>query len=1859
MQRSQIPRAVCRLVGDDVVVVDQSSVLLGAESPLGETGVEPWLWSMPEDMVDEYPTRPLIDGLPLQKLSWRDTERLLLQLLAGQAEVEFAKSFGVRGQDQEGIDVYARLPGELPRPYVVLQSKNVKSVAPSDLHNAVAKFLEGSWPERTSVFYFATTFDLTATSLDSAVRAAAERLALSGVRFVPWGAEEINELLRNQPKMVARFFDRAWVEPFCGAEAASSLPPTRLSSSEVRNLRVGLLKLYQAAFASLTSPAPVSGREDEPFVVLKVSPQPETQLGAQVWDEGGGRGVDSPRADSQRVSAHHEDAQQSSDYALGTGPVLGENTSTASKFGRHRPSLRPVRALLNQASLESVETGNIPADEWLAGGGLNLVIGTPGAGKSSLLRFVATDLLSPRPESTALQRQHSDRLPVWLPFGYLCHHLKLDDSNSLLSAVRAWLTSHGRGDLYGLVERALGDERLLLLIDGIDEWTTEAAANIALNAIETFLGHTNAAAFITSRPYAVARLPIALTWRRASIVRLDDLQQRRIAGQYLMPPAVTAAGTEEADAGGEAAFHMWSQSNVDPFLAQLASVSELWEFARTPLMLALLARSWRGEPLPPRRYDLYEVIVKMLVETHPTMRARASRASAGPLTTGDFLTLIDAVAFRIKVEDLPQPLAHRAFQSLMTEALADDDVLGLSPPEARTMAAAAMTMAEDEFGLVVPQGAGHVGFVHRVIMDQLAGRHLARTDPVTQKKAFRERHLDPVWEGTLLAALNAQASPHAVADLLDAVIAAADGPDSAAHEWPDSVLRHEAAWKFVAEALAADARIVPRKASELVDHVVQEVEGSPSLTYSADLIGSLGRASTIPAYWRRLAPTFRRWLDSTRAWPASAMWALCDIQIDDYVAHGILLHGMRHRDGQVRSSATEAFARRFGNYARNTVSDPARASSDLPDTSPASPQRPVDLALLDLIRTGPDTVTQATALMALCLGWPTDPVTLEFREWARRQPKTNLRTVALHNVAKQSPDRVLRDLLEPAEVDWVLEYLHGETYLTDHDWTGLNVDLIERLVAEADEAEQQKFAEFVLRGLQGEQGWGDRRGLSWRLACGPLAWSQSLRDWVVDELSASDKDRPLRLYNLAAMPPAWLAHRPLQDAIQKHIDGFLSDPWSGGVYLTRFLPDDAARVALLKALDGYRPGLAARELLDRFRDDSDVATELRVRLSDDKQVGRLANIALDFLGAADGFGRIFSALQAANRPSGDLGLEAQVLLASEVATAWRELTKVARGAESTPVDEIAQVPMDQGVAAAVRGTYLDEDVCAACMVVPTDGFVGWHMPEVIRTWPTRTIDYTLAELRSSRHVTEGIDDAAHSAALLAHAGRPSDRSDEVLNLALDLMHPLPAELREVLVHELALAPISPQDLMEVTGQWLNDPDDGVRRTAAVGISQAILRRNRGIASWSSVRTAGGHEVAPELAAWRATIRSQLCVYGPNHEENRQNAWVCMLLLGEPELIDGLRETIGDPTEPGVRITDIFGNPDALLVELLGQNWSLVTEHFGESLLDRLAGSRQKAERDSHHVAAALAAGASASPPLARIIRQQLASQSREPAGDLRASGKPSHEDLVTAPAVVDFLIAQEGHTLANLKRVLAASGFETRSGRFGRDVEKWALTRLLEVWDVGTDLFHQTLAEGSTSKDNSMLALSALAMLFPRDELTQKRYQELDEWFRRPSGKRDRYGPMGWLEAISLAFSASAAEDLPALVHRLFNPRRLEIANEPLWKFTAPLLHRLRGDADAVQILIDSLDGRLVKEATPVFAIEGLRGRVAPTPEEDVARRVFVTARVLEVTGHLVGSHQETVLQLLRHADPRTTVIDPFVEGCGPLGTLGARLAVN
>ncbi|MCD7444767.1 NACHT domain-containing protein [Streptomyces lincolnensis] len=1419
-------------------------------------------------------------------MDWSDVERLFLRLLHTVRPVQYAKLFGVPGQAQGGIDAYARLPLDLAhgetsgRDYITLQSRRIRTLTAAKIEEAVDDFLAGEWADRTARFYFATSFDLQDTKLDRAIREQTERLAELKITFVPWGVQEVSGLLKDQPRIVDDFFGRPWVERFCGAEAAQGLAHN-LPQQDSRELRAELRDLYHAVFSAQGGVHPVDDAEAAgAFVVLDVDP-------SRPWPD---------RFDAEQPEPAVEDPRLSQDSGDG-------DTYVASRLGDSRQSFRSAHQLLrhsNQGRPAAVAT--MAADEWLASGKYRLLIGRPGAGKSSLLRFVAVDLLSAQPQSVPLQRQHGTDLPVWLPFGYLCRHLEGSTENSLFSAVEAWLRSQSAAHLWPLVERALRDDRLLLLIDGIDEWSDVSAAERALGTLEAFLGRTTASAILSTRPYAVDRLNWSRPWAQAEITPLTDRQRWTIAAAVLG----SAAGSLDAAATPA----MWS-GGIETFLAQLETIPELAELSRSPLFLTLLATTWQGEPLPRQRFKIYARLVELLVEKHPQMRQRASHAHGAVLTAAEATTLFAAVAYRLRVKDPAGTVTKAEMRALIVEAMTDDQVLGYPRPEARRVADAVLTMAEDEFGLIVSHGAGTFGFLHRVVLDHLAGQHLATRPAEEQRTVVQRTVQDPAWRDVLLALLTAQISSHTTQPLLAAAL------DTGTQRWADID-----GYELLAQALAAGAKLTPKAQSVYLNQLVERVETHPSLPHRANLIVALTGMLASHAARTHLLPVMKRWLTALRPAPSPTMWALRDLDIGDDMAAEYLLWGMRHTDEQVKVNAAAAIAHRFGGQAHMLE------------------------RLIMFTETGPSSATQAAALLALGRGWPDTHETTRLVAWARRQPSVPLRLVALQALQRGTPSGDVT-LYRREERDWLLSLLHREDV---HVGPWPTADLV-NLAATAN----PQAADFALETLRtnGRNG-GDRR-LAWGLACHVFADDNRFKTWVAEQLSAPEQ-HGLILYNAGTIPQQWRDDPDFAQALHSYVDKELSGIASyQGADLVDALPPAQAQSLLLRSLDGYRPYAAARVLVEQHADDEQVRTVLTHRLRGDfDQAAPMAGVAVDVLGPQEGFAVLVSLLR---QSTADHGSEKHVVVAEAIAEAWKTFERT-----------VSEHRAGATAAREVLAAYDPAELAALCTAVSPDPLM-WHVSAVISAWPDQPAVQEFADrlIYDTRPIIAGIADTIPVAILRAYSNRTDVSSRRILDKTLGLLKYIGPELREVLVFELAHSALSVTELVDVMREWKNEPDTAIRRTAFIGLTQVIKRHQQahndlgGSATWTA-----------EMEWLRGEIRDELCAYGPELEERRQLAWIGMLMLGDLTLMDGISETIGRPDAPSVTLDVLYGDVDRILVDLVAENWEQLRSHFGEQVFERLNGrtGERTASEQRRHVMSALATAASRYPAIAELLRDE-------------------------------------------------------------------------------------------------------------------------------------------------------------------------------------------------------------------------------------------------------------------------------------------------
>lgn len=650
------------------------------------------LWFDVDASAVAPPTVTREQVLPLGSLSWENFERLCFRLAHRGGDVEDARIYGVRGQAQEGIDMYVR---RATGDYATWQCKRYQEIKATDIEKAVTKFLRGDWAVRTKLFRLAVAPSLNVTELAEEIERQRTRCEAVNITFEPLDQDGLSLMLKNHPDLVDDFFGRSWVEAFNGPEAAANLSGRKLSREQKLNARRFILTLYATHFQTVDGGIPAAAPKFRgavlPVPVFDRYVEPTIELVESI--------IEQDQAPTVQPENHTQDAAQG---------------VQAKGFRR-----REIRTKL------TLSAGLATSDRFL-------LFGDAGFGKSAAMRVVIHSLLSDGGRFPSLAKSWGQSLPLLLPFGFLTRHFAENETPTVEGALKAWLMVLGaKNDVLTLLEEMLGDERLLLLVDGLDEWQNREAAVTALTALTNYVQTRRLPMLATSRPLGFERISdFGPDWKRANLLPLTFDQQREFASYWFRhfhkaEAALDTTALEQAvirDATG--------------FANDLSEDSTWSELGGIPLLLSVMIYlRLMGRVLPRSRLDVLEELVKALLEAQPRRRAQAAmqRVDQSVSRSRRIRQGIEYLAYRIHQEPNSNSLPNERAEQVLNDYFRTNFELPAS--DADEWAERVLEMGQHEFGILVATQEHHIGLLHRIFQEYLAAKHLARL-PLDQVKSY-------------------------------------------------------------------------------------------------------------------------------------------------------------------------------------------------------------------------------------------------------------------------------------------------------------------------------------------------------------------------------------------------------------------------------------------------------------------------------------------------------------------------------------------------------------------------------------------------------------------------------------------------------------------------------------------------------------------------------------------------------------------------------------------------------------------------------------------------------------------------------------------------------------------------------------------------------------------------------------------------------------------------------------------------------------------------------------------------------------------------------------------------------------------
>ena len=510
-------------------------------------------------------------------------------------------------------------------------------------------------------------------------------------------------------------------------------------------------------------------------------------------------------------------------------------------------------------------------------------------------------------------------------------------------------------------------------------------------------------------------------------------------------------------------------------------VPELSAFSGTPLFLIMLImlRLSSSSQLPVQRFDVYARALQLLVADLPHSRRTSADVTAAHqvLPQHDLEAVLRYVAYVNQLRGNFSVWDENALREDFIDGLRDPNHLSMSRESAVATANQVLDIAEGDLGLLVRVGPQQLGFIHRVMQEQLAADHIVNRLELADVQGLFEKYVGtPAWKEVLLITFRQISRPSELSALLAIVRDRID-------ESPAGLCARE----FLAEITFGPFGLPPdsvkANASEIVDIVETHAYGS----HRARLLDAMLTGVSGPMTTSIVRECLERWTllvtQPSREMVAQIALIPPDSGLSETVSR-LLVFAIRNADKYDAFDIASTIAVRC----LTSGNDEER--------------RYLHAALMNILADPPTGLAQAAALTALALGWHEDTSVADVLDEARSHPDAQVRLVAicdalevLADVFPEIPNvsRPATQALTDDEREWLLEHLW--TQETPEVHFGMLVAAISATVRD-DQCVLTDLLDFLSSG--DVPYWGSE--VSRTVILRAFADDESVADWVCEQI---------------------------------------------------------------------------------------------------------------------------------------------------------------------------------------------------------------------------------------------------------------------------------------------------------------------------------------------------------------------------------------------------------------------------------------------------------------------------------------------------------------------------------------------------------------------------------------------------------------------------------------------------------------------------------------------------------------------------------------------------------------------------------------
>ncbi|MBI5933752.1 MAG: SUMF1/EgtB/PvdO family nonheme iron enzyme [Chloroflexi bacterium] len=344
-----------------------------------------------------------------------------------------------------------------------------------------------------------------------------------------------------------------------------------------------------------------------------------------------------------------------------------------------------------------------------------IVLGDPGAGKTTFLKYIALCLARGDGEKLGL----GERLPILMPLAAYANALQVEDIR-LDDFIAEYFSDIGSDTSIGpMLEEALRAGRALILLDGLDEVRDLNLRNTVVERVVDFYAFHRRPGnkfVITSRivGYRAVR-PSADDLVECTLVDFDDAEIEDFVQRWTIAIEKQAQGNT-AVARGDA------EQDRRELLDAVYQNSGVRRLASTPLLLTILALMKRqGVSLPERRVQLYDQYVTTLLSTWNRARSLSGRSPSRDLDELQTVSVLAPLALWMHEVSPGVGLVKREDLGRKLEELFKEQ----GHPSPSNAARQFLQDVREHAAILLERGPGEYGFIHLTFEEYLSAVAIA------------------------------------------------------------------------------------------------------------------------------------------------------------------------------------------------------------------------------------------------------------------------------------------------------------------------------------------------------------------------------------------------------------------------------------------------------------------------------------------------------------------------------------------------------------------------------------------------------------------------------------------------------------------------------------------------------------------------------------------------------------------------------------------------------------------------------------------------------------------------------------------------------------------------------------------------------------------------------------------------------------------------------------------------------------------------------------------------------------------------------------------------------------------------------